>query len=63
MLRRTKPEVGLDLPPKKEILVYAPSTPSQQILYECAVNLVKSAKVMSNNYSVLVLIEFNVYFC
>ncbi|CAG2182028.1 unnamed protein product, partial [Oppiella nova] len=44
MLRRTKPEVGLDLPPKKEILVYAPSTPSQQILYECAVNLVKSAK-------------------
>ncbi|CAG2114489.1 unnamed protein product [Medioppia subpectinata] len=44
MLRRTKSEVGLNLPPKKEFLLYAPSTRAQQALYEAAVKLVKEAR-------------------
>jgi SNF2 family DNA or RNA helicase len=47
MLRRTKGEVGLDLPPKKEVLIYAPSTLTQQALYETAINLLKDGKVYS----------------
>jgi SNF2 family DNA or RNA helicase len=46
MLRRTKGEVGLDLPPKKEVLIYAPSTLTQQALYETAINLIKDGKVL-----------------
>jgi len=45
MLRRTKLEVGLNLPPKKEVLIYTPSTLAQQALYEKAINLVNSGKV------------------
>lgn len=45
MLRRTKGEVGLNLPPKKEVLIYAPSTLTQQALYQTAIDLVKKGKV------------------
>lgn len=38
LLRRLKTDVVLDLPPKKEILVYAPLTSKQESLYTAIMN-------------------------
>lgn len=38
MLRRTKAEVNLNIPPKKELVVYAPLTELQHELYEAVLN-------------------------
>ncbi|XP_035824753.1 lymphocyte-specific helicase isoform X2 [Aplysia californica] len=38
MLRRLKSDVDLCIPPKKEVLVYAPLTPEQKEYYEALVN-------------------------
>ncbi|KAF4533186.1 hypothetical protein B566_EDAN001728, partial [Ephemera danica] len=38
MLRRVKADVELDLPPKKEMLVYTPLTPIQDELYRAILN-------------------------
>ena len=38
MLRRLKTDVDLDIPPKKEVLVYAPLTTEQKEVYESLVN-------------------------
>ncbi|XP_037536812.1 lymphoid-specific helicase [Nematolebias whitei] len=38
LLRRLKSDVTLDVPPKKEIVVYAPLTPKQEAFYTAVVN-------------------------
>ncbi|XP_067010146.2 lymphoid-specific helicase isoform X1 [Anabrus simplex] len=38
LLRRTKADVAISIPPKKELIVYAPMTPLQRKLYESTVN-------------------------
>ncbi|XP_076142451.1 lymphoid-specific helicase isoform X2 [Alosa pseudoharengus] len=38
LLRRLKADVTLEVPPKREILVYAPLTPKQETLYSAIVN-------------------------
>ncbi|KAG5266289.1 hypothetical protein AALO_G00229330 [Alosa alosa] len=38
LLRRLKSDVTLEVPPKREILVYAPLTPKQETLYSAIVN-------------------------
>lgn len=37
-MRRVKADVGLNIPPKKEIFVYAPMTEWQQRLYSAVVD-------------------------
>ena len=54
MLRRLKSDVELLVPPKREIMVYAPLTPKQRKFYEAAVNntiskLVECKKVLFSN--------------
>uniref|UniRef100_A0A1A8I784 Proliferation-associated SNF2-like protein n=2 Tax=Nothobranchius TaxID=28779 RepID=A0A1A8I784_NOTKU len=38
LLRRLKSDVTLEVPPKKEIIVYAPLTPKQEVFYSAIVN-------------------------
>uniref|UniRef100_A0A1A8FT28 Proliferation-associated SNF2-like protein n=1 Tax=Nothobranchius korthausae TaxID=1143690 RepID=A0A1A8FT28_9TELE len=38
LLRRLKADVTLEVPPKKEIIVYAPLTPKQEVFYSAIVN-------------------------
>ena len=38
MLRRMKCEVDVDVPPKRELLVYAPMTQPQQTMYRSVVD-------------------------
>ncbi|XP_041865622.1 lymphoid-specific helicase [Melanotaenia boesemani] len=38
LLRRLKSDVTLEVPPKKEIVVYAPLTPKQEVYYSAVVN-------------------------
>lgn len=38
LLRRLKTDVALEVPPKKEIVVYAPLTAKQEALYTAVVN-------------------------
>uniref|UniRef100_A0A8C7ZDX0 Proliferation-associated SNF2-like protein n=1 Tax=Oryzias sinensis TaxID=183150 RepID=A0A8C7ZDX0_9TELE len=38
LLRRLKSDVTLEVPPKKEIVVYAPLTPKQELFYTAVVN-------------------------
>lgn len=38
LLRRLKSDVTLEVPPKKEIIVYAPLTAKQEALYTAVVN-------------------------
>ncbi|CAG13986.1 unnamed protein product, partial [Tetraodon nigroviridis] len=38
LLRRLKTDVALEVPPKKEIVVYAPLTAKQETLYTAVVN-------------------------
>jgi ATP-dependent DNA helicase len=38
LLRRVKADVDLQIPPKKELLVYCPLSPFQQELYKATVN-------------------------
>jgi len=38
MLRRVKADVDLDIPPKKELLVYAPLSAEQREFYESTVD-------------------------
>ena len=38
MLRRVKSDVNLNLPPKKELVVYAPMTPLQVDLYRAVLD-------------------------
>lgn len=50
ILRREKKETDLNLPPKKEIVVYAPLTEAQEELYKATLNkhmeiLLKEEKV------------------
>lgn len=38
LLRRLKSDVALEVPPKKEIVVYAPLAPKQEAFYTAVVN-------------------------
>ncbi|XP_054653329.1 lymphoid-specific helicase [Dunckerocampus dactyliophorus] len=48
LLRRLKTDVTLEIPPKKEIIVYAPLTAKQEIFYTAVVNKT-IAKVLGQN--------------
>uniref|UniRef100_A0A671WKY5 Proliferation-associated SNF2-like protein n=1 Tax=Sparus aurata TaxID=8175 RepID=A0A671WKY5_SPAAU len=54
LLRRLKSDVTLEVPPKKEIIVYAPLTAKQEILYTAVVNKT-IAKVLGKEKCRLVL--------
>ena len=49
MLRRVKADVDLDIPPKKELLVYCPMTKTQHEFYEATVNKTISQIVGQTN--------------
>ncbi|XP_052214522.1 lymphocyte-specific helicase-like isoform X2 [Dreissena polymorpha] len=49
MLRRVKADVDLDIPPKKELIVYAPLTKVQREFYEAAVDKTLLDKVQTRN--------------
>lgn len=56
ILRREKNETDLNLPPKKEIVIYAPLTETQKQLYEATLNrqmeiLLNKAKVFFYSYN------------
>lgn len=55
LLRRLKTDVELSLPPKKEVLVYAPLTLKQQTFYKASLDktlpdIVGDIKVSNNHY-------------
>lgn len=52
MLRRVKSDVDLEIPPKKELLVYAPLTDVQRDMYEATVDrtILKKIKVQEVNF-------------
>lgn len=55
LLRRLKTDVELSLPPKKEVLVYAPLTLKQQTFYKASLDktlpdIVGDIKVSNNCY-------------
>jgi len=50
ILRRLKSDVELMLPPKREIVVYAPLTESQRVFYKALVN--KSIDSLLNKDSI-----------
>jgi len=49
-LRREKKETDLNLPPKKEIVIYAPLTEAQKKLYEATLN--KQMEILLNKEKV-----------
>lgn len=49
-MRREKKETDLNLPPKKEIVVYAPLTETQQKLYKATLN--KHLEILLNEKKV-----------
>lgn len=49
LLRRLKTDVHLDIPPKREVLVYAPMTPTQADFYQCAVDRTIQTLVAEKN--------------
>ena len=51
MLRRIKSDVDLMIPPKKELIVYAPMTKEQQELYESTVDRTILKKIEEKNVS------------
>lgn len=63
MLRRVKADVDLQIPPKKELLVYAPLSQLQHDLYESTVDktILKKLKVVQVGCSVFVMEELYDY--
>ena len=51
MLRRVKSDVDLLIPPKKELLVYAPMTQDQQEFYEATIDRTILQKIENRNVS------------
>ena len=49
-MRREKNETDLNLPPKKEIVIYAPLTETQKQLYEATLN--KQMEILLNKKKV-----------
>ena len=56
MLRRLKEDVDLNIPPKKEVLVYAPLSTRQSEFYEATVNRTIFQKLEEKNVGV----DFNI---
>lgn len=54
MLRRLKQDVDLKIPPKKEILVYAPLSAVQSEFYEATVNRTVLKMIEEKNVCILV---------
>jgi len=61
-LRREKKETDLNLPPKKEIVVYAPMTDVQHELYKATLD--KHLDILLNNKKVFLICLFinNAYY-
>ena len=53
-MRREKNETDLNLPPKKEIVIYAPLTETQKELYEATLN--KQMEILLNKKKVFFLL-------
>lgn len=53
MLRRVKADVDIDIPPKKELLVYAPLSQVQREFYESTVDKTIFNKLRANTVSVV----------
>lgn len=53
MLRRLKTDVDLRIPPKKEVLVYAPLRPLQQEFYSSLIDRTILAKIREKNVSLV----------
>ena len=54
MLRRLKTDVDLRIPPKKEVIVYAPLRPLQKEFYAALIDRTIFAKIQQKNVSILV---------
>lgn len=61
-MRREKKETDINLPPKKEIVIYAPITETQKKLYEATLNM--QFDVLTNAEKVIwfLLIANKLYF-
>lgn len=59
LLRRLKMDVELDLPPKREVIVYAPMAPRQRELYERAVDATtrKYARSLGREQSIAAFLQ------
>ena len=55
MLRRVKSDVDLMIPPKKELIVYAPMTLDQQEFYEATIDRTILQKIENRNVSTVVV--------
>jgi len=53
-LRREKKDTDLKLPPKKEIVIYAPLTETQKVLYEATLN--KQMEILLNKEKVFLFL-------
>lgn len=60
MLRRLKTDVDLRIPPKKEVIVYAPLRPLQKEFYAALIDKTIFAKIQEKNVSDLVFISKSV---
>ena len=61
MLRRLKSDVEIDVPPKREVLVYAPLTSVQEGFYKAAVNKTLEALVKDKKKKDLVGVYWQLY--
>ncbi len=61
LLRRLKTDVELSLPPKKEVLVYAPLTLKQQTFYKASLDKTLPNIVGDKKVSFLGSYQMNVY--
>lgn len=64
LLRRLKTDVELSLPPKKEVLVYAPLTLKQQTFYKASLDkslpdIVGDNKVFSDSWNRMLSDDYN----
>ena len=61
MLRRLKTDVDLRIPPKKEVIVYAPLRPLQKDFYAALIDRTIFAKIQQKNVSDVVFIQKIIY--
>ena len=58
MLRRVKTDVDLMIPPKKELIVYAPMTKEQQEFYTATVDRTILQKIEEKNVNIAFITYF-----
>ena len=61
LLRRLKSDVTLEIPPKKEVIVYAPLTAKQEAFYTAVVN--KTISKMLGQEKVATLVQDGPFLC